>query len=49
MVLHHLSGLNARDALKVMADESVHNTAMALRERYLLFTALVVSPYEVSC
>jgi hypothetical protein len=47
VVLHHLSGLNARDALKMMGDESVHNTAMALRERYLLFTAPVVNPYEV--
>ncbi len=47
VVLHHLSGLNARDALKMMADDSVQNTAMALRERYLLFTAPVVNPYEV--
>lgn len=47
VVVHHLSGLNARDALRMMSEDSVQNTAMALRERYLLFTSPICNPYEL--
>eukprot|EP00973_Karenia_brevis_P053745 7465979-Karenia_brevis.AAC.1 len=47
MVLHNFSDLNARDGLIIMSDTSVQSTAMALRERYVFFTAPSMNPYHM--
>jgi hypothetical protein len=44
--LLQLSGINARDAEKILRDDDPSNHSLATRERYTFFTAPVVNPYS---
>ena len=45
--LLQISGINARDADKILRDDDVIAASLATRERYLFFTAPVMNPYLV--
>lgn len=47
MVLHHVSGVNTRDALTIMSVMIVQNTAIILRGRCMFFSAPVTNPYNM--
>ena len=45
--LLQISGINARDADKILRDDDVIAASLATRERYLFFTAPVMNPYAL--
>ena len=45
--LLQISGINARDADRILRDDDVIAASLATRERYLFFTAPVMNPYAL--